>query len=238
MEHEIRKHIHNILAEVTNRKKSLWKKTGEILIEMLIIVFAVSFAVFLERRREHGHEQEEVKEFLLGLKTDLESDIEEMKGDTAFGYSQQQQSLKYFARAKKLLPDSVRLNQNVLLSETHLLINSGRYEGFKASGKMNTIGNIELRNDILDLYQEKLIGLTNATARHLAVKREMNGRIMALRKSTGTKKDNLVEVMGKDEIRNYCILLSDTREIMRYYRMSIMLSARIIELINGEYPGH
>ena len=236
MEHEIRKHVHNVLAEVANRKKSLWRKIGEILIEMLIIVFAVSFAVFLERRREHGHEQKEVKEFLLGLKTDLESDIEEMKGDTAYGYTQQQRSLKYFAGVKKLLPDSVRLNQNVLLSETHLLINSGRYEGFKASGKMNTIENMELRNNILDLYQEKLIGLTNATARHLSVKREMNKRIMTLRKNTGTSRDNLITVMSNDEIRNYCISLSDTREIMRYYRMSIALSKKIIELINSEYP--
>lgn len=43
--------------------------------------------------------------------------------------------------------------------------------------------------------------------------------------------------MGKDEIRNYCILLSDTRDIMRYYRMSIALSKKIIELISSEYPG-
>lgn len=237
MEHEIRKHLHNILAEVANRKKSLWKKMAEIFIEMLIIVFAVFFAVFLERLREHNHEQQEVKEFLLGLKTDLAADIDEMNGDTAYGYSQQQQSLKFFAGTKVLVADSVRLNQNVLLSETHLLINGGRYEGFKASGKMNTIKNMELRNSILDLYQEKLIGLTNATARHLSVKREMNKRIMALRKNTGTKADNLVEVMTNNEIRNYCILLSDTREIMRYYRMAILLSKKIIELINEEYPG-
>lgn len=237
MEHEIRKHVHNILAEVANRKKSLWKRIGEILIEMLIIVFAVSLAAFLERQQEHGHEQKEVKEFLLGLKTDLESDIEEMKGDTAYGYSQQQKSLKYFAETGELLPDSVRLHQNVLLSETHLLINNGRFEGFKASGKMNTIGNMVLRNSILDLYQEKLIGLTNATTRHLSVKREMNKRIMELRKYTGTQKDNLAGVMGNAEIRNYCICLSDIREIMRHYRMSIALSKKIIELINDEYPG-
>ncbi len=237
MEQEIRKHIHNILAEVANRKRSIWKKTAEIFVEILIIVFAVSFAVFLERHREHNHEQKEVKEFLLGLKTDLAADIDEMKGDTSYGYNQQQQSLLYFARAKKLLADSVRLNQNVLLSETHLLINSGRYEGFKASGKMNTIENMELRNSILDLYQEKLIGLTNATARQLSVKREMNKRIITLRKNTGTRRDNLPAVMSNDEIRNYCIMLSDARDIMRYYRMSIALSKKIIELISSEYPG-
>jgi hypothetical protein len=236
MEHELRKHIHNILTEVANRKRSIWKKTGAIFMEVIIIIFAVSFAVFLERQREHNHEQKEVKEFLLGLKTDLESDLDEMKGDTAYGYNQQEKSLKYFARAKKLQPDSVKINQDGLISETHMLINNGRYEGFKASGKMNTIENIELRNNILDLYQEKLIGLTNITSKHLFIKREMNQRIMVLRKNTDTPKDNLIAVLRNNEIRNYCILLSDTREIMRYYRISIMLSKKIIELINREYP--
>jgi hypothetical protein len=236
MEQELRKHLHNILTEANNKKKSPWKKIGGIFMEMIIIIFAVSFAVWMERQREHSHEQKEAKEFLLGLKTDLESDLGEMKGDTTYGYNQQERSLKYFARAKKLQPDSVKLNQDVLLSETHLLINNGRYEGFKASGKMNTIENTELRNNILDLYQEKLIGLTNITAKHLYIKREMNQRIMALRKNTGTKMDNLIAVMANNEIRNYCISLSDTREIMRYYRMSIMLSKKIIELINRKYP--
>lgn len=101
---------------------------------------------------------------------------------------------------------------------------------------MNTIGNMELRNSILDPCRENLIGLTNATARHLSIKREMNKRIMELRKYTGTGMDNLITVMGNDEIRNYCISLSDTREIMRYYRMSIALLEKIIELINSEYP--
>lgn len=37
MEQEIRKHLHHILAEVVNRKKSPWKKFGEIIVEMIII---------------------------------------------------------------------------------------------------------------------------------------------------------------------------------------------------------
>lgn len=64
----------------------------------------------------------------------------------------------------------------------------------------------------------------------------MNQRIMALRKNAGTQRDNLIAVMANNEIRNYCISLSDTREIMRYYRISIMLTKKIIELINTEYP--
>ena len=67
MEHELRKHIHKLVTEAANRKKSAWARVGEILLEMLIIIFAVWFAVFMERRREHHHEQKEVKEFLTGL---------------------------------------------------------------------------------------------------------------------------------------------------------------------------
>ncbi|MDO6435120.1 hypothetical protein Q4E93_31180 [Flavitalea sp. BT771] len=43
-----------------------WKKVREIAVEILIIVFAVSLAAFLERRREVSNEQHQVKEFLLG----------------------------------------------------------------------------------------------------------------------------------------------------------------------------
>jgi benzoyl-CoA reductase/2-hydroxyglutaryl-CoA dehydratase subunit BcrC/BadD/HgdB len=85
-----------ILSEALNRKKNIWKRLGEIFIEMLIIVFAVSLAVSLERRREYHNEQKEVKEFLTGLRFDLENDITEMKEDSG-SYVMQSKWFKYFA---------------------------------------------------------------------------------------------------------------------------------------------
>ncbi|MEI9810657.1 MAG: hypothetical protein WDO16_23835 [Bacteroidota bacterium] len=235
MENEIRKNIRHILAEVTNRKKSIWKKTGEIILEMFIIVFAVSFAVFMERRREHKHEQKEVKEFLTGLRLDLRNDILEMQDDRT-GYEAQAKWFLYLGKEKILNIDTVRKYDWVSWNTIQLLVNSGRYEGFKTSGKLNTIENTELRNDILDLYQETIIALTNNTAGYVRLKREFQQLIYKKRKNTGEAGDNLIEVLQDPEIRNYCLQLRFTNEPVRYYNNAISRAARIIELINLEYP--
>jgi hypothetical protein len=71
MEHEITGHSRKVYKLWKNNDISPWKKIKEIGIEVLIIVFAVSFAAFIEREREHSTEQKEVKSFLLGIKVDL-----------------------------------------------------------------------------------------------------------------------------------------------------------------------
>ena len=236
MENELRKHLRNLLTEAAAQRRSVWHKLGNILLEMAIIVFAVWFAVFMERNREHSAEQKEVKEFLLGLKTDLESDIVEMRGDTSgYGYSGQARALRYFARADSIQMDLLKRYYHVFQSETHLLINNGRFEGFKASGKLNTIANVELRNSILDLYQEKLVALTNATSRHLVLKREMLSLIRRNRVLMQQSGDNLVSVLGMPEVKNYCFQLSDVSYIIERYEEASLLSARIIAMINETY---
>ena len=131
--------------------------------------------------------------------------------------------------------DLLKRYYHVFQSETHLLINNGRFEGFKASGKLNTIANVELRNSILDLYQEKLVALTNATSRHLVLKREMLSLIRRNRVLMQQSGDNLVSVLGMPEVKNYCFQLSDVSYIIERYQEASLLSARIIVLINEAY---
>lgn len=235
MENEIRKHVHKIIDEAGNRKKSVWKRIGEIIIEMLIIVFAVSLAVFFERQRELNHDQHEVKEFLTGLRGDLRNDIHEMEGDK-LGYQQQAKWFNYFATEKRPNRDTVRTYQWVIWNTIGLLVNNGRYEGFKASGKINTIRNEELRNCILDLYQETLIALTNNTNGYNSLKKEFQQLIYKYRKNELQAGDNLVDILQDQQIKNYCFHLRYTNEPIRRYDNAIKSSERIIELINAEYP--
>lgn len=234
MEHELRKHVHNILSEVTNRKKSIWKRIAEIFIEMLIIIFAVSFAVYMERKREMHHEQKEVKEFLTGLKSDLKNDILEMKEDRS-GYKAQGKWFNYFATEKQFNKDTLRAKEWVIWNFIHLLVNNGRYEGFKASGKINTIENVELRNQILDLYQEIIVGLTNNTATYNDLKKQLHVIISKKRKGIGEDFDNLTEILKDDEIKNYCHRLRFTAEPIRRYDSAISKCTKIIALIDEEY---
>lgn len=234
MEHELRRHIHNILKETLNTKRPFWKRIGDILFEGAIIVFAVSFAVFMERQREHSHDMKEAKVFILGLKTDLENDIKEMQEDI-WGYETATKWLRYFIDEKKLNKDSVNKQSWVLINKTHLLINQGRYEGFKASGKINTIENELLRNKILDLYEERIVGLTNSTKEHLILKEEMLKVLYRKRVNRGMPNDNLLDILKDQELRNYFFALTTTKEIMNKYKLAIKESQDIIDLIKTEY---
>jgi hypothetical protein len=94
MEHEITGHSRKVYKLWKNNDISPWKKIKEIGIEVLIIVFAVSFAAFIEREREHSTEQKEVKSFLLGIKLTCRKDIQEMQADEE-SYSGAAKAFKY-----------------------------------------------------------------------------------------------------------------------------------------------
>lgn len=236
MENEIRKNIRGILNNVTIPGKPLWKRAGEILVEVGIIIFAVSFAVWMERKREHNHEQHEVKEFLAGLRIDLQNDLREMEEDRR-GYITQAKWFGYFSGAGPLDRDTVKKYEWIIWNTIHLIVNNGRYEGFKASGKMNTIGNIELRNSILDLYQETLIVLTNNTSGYISLKKDLHQLIYKTWEPEKGSGRNLVDLLQETEIRNYCGRLNFfTNEPIRRYDNAISRSKKIIELINTEYP--
>jgi hypothetical protein len=76
MQDEVTKHTKKIYDTVKSRKHSFAEKLKEILIEICIIVFAVTLSIWLHSWSEHRHEQKEVSEFLKGLKEDLSNDID------------------------------------------------------------------------------------------------------------------------------------------------------------------
>lgn len=217
---------------------SPWKKVREIAIEVLIIVFAVSLAAFLERRREVSNEQHQVKEFLLGLRTDLKSDIAEMQEDLK-AYQRYNSLFTYLVSVKgtdKPLSDSFHKYERGLWSMSELIVNNGRYEGFKSSGKVIQIPNLGLQNDILDLYQEDIPVLISSTSAYkenkLLLFRYLNENIR--RQTDGST--NLLDVLGSDVVKNMSMILSSTEEIDERYHLVIDKSKKIINEIGKEYP--
>jgi hypothetical protein len=105
---------------------------------------------------EHKHQQEEVKQFLTGLKADLKQDIKEMENDKE-SYQRQSAIFTYLRNlTKNQMPsrDTLNANSDWLFNTTALNPNDGRFQGFKSSGKIGTIENDSLQNDIMDLYEE------------------------------------------------------------------------------------
>lgn len=163
-EQEVVKHSRKILSSV--RKPGKWrKKIGEFLLEIFIIVFAITLSLFLERQRENAHEKHIEEEFLTSLKQDLSKDIEELTLDS-ISYINQQRGFNYLQGAaitKAVNDDSLNKYWIVLNTATNLIPNSSRFEGMKASGLLRVIRDKELLNDIVDLYQEKIPTLLSST---------------------------------------------------------------------------
>ncbi len=158
MEDEVLKHTQKIYKTVKNKDHSFGEKVTEIFIEICIIVFAVSLSIWFHNWSEHRHEQKEVKEFLTGLKDDLQKDIEVIKTNrqTISELDSNYNALLSLANDKNPndKTDSARYKFSVFIPVTRP--NIGRYEGFKSSGKIGTIENDSLKEKILIYYQQTI----------------------------------------------------------------------------------
>lgn len=237
MEHEITGHSLKAYKIAKKSSLSIWEKIKEIGIEIMIIVFAVSLAAYLERWKEHSHEQAEVKEFLLGLKTDLQHDIQEMKHDKV-SYFRSGNAFNYIsnlAPGDSIRADSIRKYTNDITNSTGLVANSGRYEGFKSSGKIMTIENKSLQNDIMDLYQEDIPVLLASTNSYTKRKEIFWDYLSEMKKRDHSGNTNMAEILATDRAKNISGGLSFTEEILSRYDSAIIKSQRIIDAINREY---
>lgn len=156
MQDEILKHTKKIYSSVKNPKHTFGEKIKEIIIEILIIVFAVTLSIWLHSWSEERHQQNEAQKFLIGLKEDLKNDISNLDYTRKILDETQEQ----ISFAEQLTPqkiDSIKARHGQINSGSNFIrtiTNNGRYEGFKSSGKINTIGNEKLRNNILSYYQQ------------------------------------------------------------------------------------
>lgn len=229
-EDEIAKHTRKIYKTWFNKDLSIWHKISEFLIEITIIVFAVSISIWFHNMSEHKHHQEEVKQFLAGLKSDLEHDIEEMKNDEQ-SYRKQSEIFTYLGRLKKnQLPSRDTLNaySNWLFNTTALNPNDGRFQGFKSSGKIGSIENDSLQNDIMDLYEENIPALLHSTDGYIRLKTLYFDHLSSNTKRLTDSTDNMIEVMGNDESFNISRLLGRPDQVMERYDQCIQLMEKII----------
>src|SRR4051812_6320510 len=98
-EQEVAKHTKKVYTIMKDKEHSFWYKLKEFLLEIFIIVFAITVSLWLHNWSEHRKEQSEVKTFLLGLKKDLQADIIEMKSDQQ-SYNIQQNAYQYLYNIK------------------------------------------------------------------------------------------------------------------------------------------
>jgi hypothetical protein len=236
-EDEIAKHSRKIYKTWFNKELTIWHKISEFLIEMTIIVFAVSISIWFHNLSEHKHQQEEVKQFLTGLKADLEQDIKEMENDKE-SYHKQSNLFTYLGRLKKdQMPnkDTLNTNSNWLTNSTALNPNDGRFQGFKSSGKIGAIENDSLQNDIMDLYEENIPALLHSTDAYIRIKTMFFDLLIKNTKRLTDSTDNMIQVLKTDESFNLCRALGNPAQVLERYDQCIQLMEKIITQIDREY---
>jgi hypothetical protein len=159
MEEELAKHTKKIYHAVKDPGHGFWEKVKEVSIEIFIIVFAVTLSIWFHNWSDHRHEQQEVKEFLGGLKNDLSRDIDSLQSNNIVAAKTDSNSTSLLAWMANGAIDTVdgkslsdHLGINLITSHP----NVGRYEGFKSSGKVGTIEDDSLKQSILQYYQQTL----------------------------------------------------------------------------------
>jgi Family of unknown function (DUF6090) len=154
MQEEISKHTKKAVKELKTNH-SLPEKLKEVVIEIGIIVFAVSLSIWLHGWSEHRHQQAEAKEFLIDVKEDLKTDLKNIE-TVQTKQNENYSGVKFSANLTKLQLDSLKKEKGSVYFNSNFLttkFNIGNYEGFKSSGKIGYIENKKLKRLILNYYQ-------------------------------------------------------------------------------------
>lgn len=236
-EQEVIKHTKKIYKIWTSQEHNIWYKVKEFFLEIFIIVFAVSLSIWLHEKSEHAHQQKEVKEFLLGLRADLTRDIKEMTEDKK-SYVNQGNAFRYTTSVQKgqtLADDSLSKYKSYFFNTTLLQLNNGRFEGFKASGKIGLIEDKNIQNEIMDVYQESLPALLASAEVYIRRKNQFIDFMIKHQKRTSGASTNISSILLTDEAQNLSLFLSDTDEIVDRYDVCIDKMNGIIGNIDRKY---
>jgi hypothetical protein len=237
MQDEIIKHAKKAYKNMKDPSKSLGHRIIEIIIEVCIIVFAVSLSIWLHQKSEHAKEQAEVKEFLFGLKKDLKEAIDSTKENIGefneckikFTY------LSSLSRSKKPDPDTLNKYFIELGSSPVFLNNSSRYEGFKSSGKLEEIENKELLAGILNYYQQ-IIPLYHGPVGAWHQRRlELSELIIDSLVTNEDGTDNRFHVLTIPKAHNLCVTLIPWDQLFDRHQAIITSAEKIVKEIDEEY---
>ncbi len=238
-EHDMVKHTKAIYDAVREPGKSWKHKIGDILVEIAIIVFAISLSLLLERWRENAHDATTEKKFLLGLRSDLQNDIRQLKADSAT-YHGLYTGWNYLRKAginkTPLNKDSVNLYANSLLNTVDFNPSNSRFEALKSSGQVNVIENDSLQNLILDLYQNKIAILKASTTYITLFKTEQVRPFLSKNfRFSNDGSSNLQQLVELPEMQNYLYFGNVSLEIMQRYHDAIDESIMINKMIDKQY---
>jgi hypothetical protein len=234
---EVAKHTKKVYKIWKRPENSLKHKITETLVEIAIIVFAITLSLWLHNWSEHNHLVQEEKEFLQGLKVDLEQDLKEMQADKN-AYEGVEKGLNYFYSVSfgaAVTDDSVKRYSPIFYNTTRLNSNDSRFQGLKASGKIGIIENKILLNSILEFYQEDIPMLNYLNDNFNNFKKQrlepfLDQHLELNEHGTG----NWQQVLQMPEARNQMRRVGGIDEIINQYQKVMEKCKKIISLIKKQ----
>lgn len=154
MQEEVSKHARKIQSIAKSKQTSFSHKIKDILIEIFIIVFAVSLSIYLHGWNEHRKEQKEVKLFLANLREDLKKDLKSFEGDLKLYHDVSSVYKKLLAFNDKQLDsmDAGGVKERFPFNGFANKYSNATFEGFKSSGKLGLLENEKLKKMIALYY--------------------------------------------------------------------------------------
>jgi hypothetical protein len=231
---EVAKHGKNVIHLMTKKEHTVSHKLREIALEIAIIVFAVSMSIWLHGVSEHYHQQQEVRSFLVGLRTDLKDDIGSLTAIQA-GYHGFDENFAYLSGLEAgKEPDWKKFNDAWVLMDAnwYFIPNKSRFDGFMMGGKLNNIEEPDTLNGILNLYQSVLPQI-----------RTSEGGWATRQDKLRTFRDTSLD--GDSAREHYALLTSPKgkrflsmmhAQLYERYQQYIEQSRRIIQAIDKAYP--
>ena len=150
---EVVKHVKHAV-DVARSHQPWTHKVREILLEVVIIVFAVSLSIWLHNWSESRKDREEERDFLVGLKRDLQADLEELRSSKQ-DFQDILTGAKYFigvGNGATPNADSLKIYSPILFSYEEGYPRSSRFEALRGSGRLGIVRDKELLVDITELY--------------------------------------------------------------------------------------
>jgi len=163
MEDEIIKNTNQIWKKL-RAEGGIFQKIRSIIGEILVIGFAFSFSIWLNNRAEYKKEQEDVQDFMLILKEELEGDTSDLMRCKSEIESALETN-KFLITLTAASLDSLEKNKQPLgFNGIPIVRNTHRagYEGFKTSGKLGNIENKLLMRMIVEYYEVSMPSLLQA----------------------------------------------------------------------------
>jgi hypothetical protein len=236
-EQEVIKHTKKIVTVWGDKHSPFWHKLKDFVLEILIIVFAVTISIWFHNWSEHRNEQKVTRTFLLGLRGDIQADIASTR-ELLEEYKEYELLYTFLGnldQSKVPNRDSLRLALSIISGNSFLRPHKSRFDGFLSAGKIMSIENDSLTQNILMYYEEVLPHLQSSEGGWISGNNLLNAYLLDNVKdleSDMSKFETLATPKGKYLTR----ALIPWPQLLERYQAVITEGNKIISSITRMYP--